>query len=218
MVYKIILASSSPRRQQLMQAAGIQFEVRSKEVEEIYPSGLEVKDIPLYLAKLKAEAFKKEQAEDELLITADTLVCIHHKKVGKPRDRADAIRILEELSGNKHTVITGLCLTTSSEQRCFSVSTDVCFRTLTREEIEFYIDVYKPYDKAGAYGIQEWIGYIGIERIEGSFYNVMGLPVQTLYTELKKLGITFLPKSSSVQKKETDGIEPFVDLCDKRGL
>lgn len=200
MNYKIILASSSPRRQQLMQAAGIQFEVRCKDVAEIYPSDLEVKNIPLYLAKLKAEAFKKEQSEDELWITADTIVCIHDKKVGKPRDRVDAIRILEELSGNKHTVITGLCLTTSSEQRCFSVSTDVYFRTLTREEIEAYVDVYQPYDKAGAYGIQEWIGYIGIERIEGSFYNVMGLPVQTLYSELKKLGITFLPEDPSVQK------------------
>lgn len=199
MVYKLILASSSPRRQQLMRAAGLQFEVRCKEVEEIYPSELEVENIPLYLARLKASAFRGEQAKDELLITADTIVCIHNKKVGKPRDKADAIRILEELSGNKHTVITGLCLTTLDEQKCFSVSTDVYFRTLTREEIEYYVEVYKPYDKAGAYGIQEWIGYIGIERIEGSFYNVMGLPVQTLYCQLKNLGMTFLAECSGKQ-------------------
>ena len=185
----IILASSSPRRQQLMKEAGIAFEVRTKNTDEVYPSELKVEDIPVYLAQLKAAAFKGELKATDLLITADTIVSLHGQMTGKPHDRADAIRILSGLSGNKHTVITGLCLTTACEQKSIPVFTDVYFRNLDKEEIIYYVDKYKPFDKAGAYGIQEWIGYVGIERIDGSFYNVMGLPVQTLYRELKAFGL-----------------------------
>ncbi len=189
MAYKLILASSSPRRQQLMQEAGFEFEVRLREVPEVYPDTLFVEQVPEYLARLKASAFNGDLQEDELLITADTIVSIHGKVVGKPRDRQQAVAMLRELSGNKHTVISGLCLTTVREQKSCSVCTDVFFRELTEKEIVYYVDRYKPFDKAGAYGIQEWIGYVGIERIDGSFYNVMGLPVQTLCRQLKEFGV-----------------------------
>ena len=183
----MILASSSPRRQQLLRDAGFAFELRLKEVEEIYPADLPAGQVPEYLSRLKAEAFRDELRQDELLITADTVVCLEGRILGKPADRADAIRILGELSGKKHTVVSGVCLTTVRMQKSWSVTTDVYFTGLSEEEIVRYVDTCKPFDKAGAYGIQEWIGYIGIERIEGSFYNVMGLPVQTLYRELKAL-------------------------------
>lgn len=189
MAYKLILASSSPRRQQLMREAGFEFEVRLREVPEIYPDHLPAGEVPEYLASLKASAFKDDLQENELLITADTIVSIHGKVVGKPHDRQHAIAMLRELSGNKHTVISGLCLTTAGEQKSCSVSTDVFFRQLTEKEIIYYVDRYKPFDKAGAYGIQEWIGYVGIEKIDGSFYNVMGLPVQTLCRQLKEFGV-----------------------------
>lgn len=189
MAYKLILASSSPRRQQLMREAGFDFEVRLREVPEVYPDNLPVEQVPEYLACLKASAFKEDLSENELLITADTIVSIHNKVVGKPHDRQQAIGMLRELSGNKHTVISGLCLTTSREQKSCSVFTEVFFRDLTEKEIVYYVDRYKPFDKAGAYGIQEWIGYIGIEKIDGSFYNVMGLPVQTLCRQLKDFGV-----------------------------
>ena len=189
MAYKLILASSSPRRQQLMQEAGFEFEVRLREVPEVYPDTLPVEQVPEYLARLKASAFNGDLQEDELLITADTIVSIHGKVVGKPHDRQQAVAMLRELSGNKHTVISGLCLTTVREQKSCSVCTDVFFRELTEKEIVYYVDRYKPFDKAGAYGIQEWIGYVGIERIDGSFYNVMGLPVQTLCWQLKEFGV-----------------------------
>lgn len=185
--YKIILASASPRRQQLMKDAGFTFEVRLKDIEEKYPHDLAIEKVPEYLSQLKAEAFREELKGDEILVTADTVVCIHNKILGKPADRTDAIRMLQELSGNRHLVITGVCVTTRTEQHSFSVLTNVFFKTLSNQEIEFYVDTCKPFDKAGAYGIQEWIGYIGIERIEGSFYNVMGLPVQKLYETLRKL-------------------------------
>ncbi len=189
MAYRLILASSSPRRQQLMREAGFDFEVRLREVPEVYPDDLPVEQVPEYLARLKASAFKGDLQENELLITADTIVSIHGKVVGKPRDREHAVEMLRELSGNRHTVISGLCLTTNREQRSCSVRTDVFFRELTEEEIVYYVDRYRPFDKAGAYGIQEWIGYVGIEKIDGSFYNVMGLPVQTLYRQLKDFGV-----------------------------
>lgn len=189
MVYKLILASSSPRRQQLMQEAGFEFEVRLREVPEVYPDTLPVEQVPEYLARLKASAFNGDLQEDELLITADTIVSIHGKVVGKPHDRQQAVAMLRELSGNKHTVISGLCLTTVREQKSCSVCTDVFFRELTEKEIVYYVDRYKPFDKAGAYGIQEWIGYVGIERIDGSFYNVMGLPIQTFCRQLKEFGV-----------------------------
>ena len=184
--YKLILASASPRRQQLMKDAGFTFEVRLKNVEEKYPQELHWENVPEYLSKVKASAFREELKADEVLITADTVVCIHDRILGKPADRKEAISMLRKLSGNRHLVVTGVSVTTRTEQLSFSSRTDVFFKHLSNEEIIFYVDTYKPFDKAGAYGIQEWIGYIGIERIEGSFYNVMGLPVRLLYQELKK--------------------------------
>ncbi len=185
--YKLILASASPRRQQLMKDAGFTFEVRLKSVEEKYPENINLEQVPEYLSRIKAEAFRGELKADEVLVTADTVVCIHDRILGKPADRNEAISMLRELSGNRHLVITGVSVTTCTEQLSFSSHTNVFFKHLSNEEIEFYVDTYKPFDKAGAYGIQEWIGYIGIERIEGSFYNVMGLPVQKLYETLRKL-------------------------------
>lgn len=185
--YKLILASASPRRQQLMKDAGFTFEVRLKNVEEKYPQELHLENVPEYLSKVKASAFREELKADEVLITADTVVCIHDRILGKPADRKEAISMLQELSGNRHLVVTGVSVTTRTKQLSFSSRTDVFFKRLSNEEIEFYVDTYKPFDKAGAYGIQEWIGYIGIERIEGSFYNVMGLPIQKLYETLRKL-------------------------------
>ena len=185
--YKLILASASPRRQQLMKDAGFTFEVRLKNVEEKYPQELHWENVPEYLSKVKASAFREELKADEVLITADTVVCIHDRILGKPADRKEAISMLQELSGNRHLVVTGVSVTTRTEQLSFSSRTDVFFKRLSNEEIEFYVDTYKPFDKAGAYGIQEWIGYIGIDRIEGSLYNVMGLPIQKLYETLRKL-------------------------------
>lgn len=182
--YKLILASGSPRRHQLMKDAGFSFDVRLKPTEEVWQPGLAVEKVPEYLAALKADAFKDELQSDELLITADTVVCLEDKILGKPKNREEAIHMLQELSGRRHTVITGVCLTTKNCRKSFSSLTDVYFKELSEEEIVYYIDNFKPFDKAGAYGIQEWIGYIGIRRIEGSFYNVMGLPVQQLYEQL----------------------------------
>lgn len=186
MDYKLILASASPRRRQLLEDAGFRFEIRLKESEEIWPESLLPEEVPVYLSQLKARAFKDELKADELLITADTVVCIGGEILGKPADREGAIQMLRRLSGNRHTVVTGVSLTTAVRQQTFSVRTEVYFKELTEEEIIYYVDTYRPLDKAGAYGIQEWIGYIGITRIEGSFYNVMGLPVQRLYEELQK--------------------------------
>lgn len=185
--YKLILASASPRRQQLMKDAGLTFEVRLKKIVEDYPKDLPLEKVPEYLSKVKAEAFREELQPDEVLVTADTVVCIHGKILGKPANRAEAIGMLQELSGNRHLVVTGVSVTTKTKQISFSALTNVFFKELSNEEIEYYVDLYKPFDKAGAYGIQEWIGYIGIERIEGSFYNVMGLPVQKLYETLRML-------------------------------
>lgn len=186
MDYKLILASSSPRRHQLMCDAGFKFEVKLKYTDEKWPEGLESVQVPEYLSRLKAKAFEGEIKPGELLITADTVVCLDAKILGKPKDREDAIQMLHQLSGRKHTVVTGVCLTTLACQKTFSAFTDVYFKSLTDQEIECYVDSYKPFDKAGAYGIQEWIGYIGVTRIDGSFYNVMGLPVQQLYEALKQ--------------------------------
>lgn len=185
MDYKLILASGSPRRHQLMSDAGFKFDVKLKYTEEIWPEEMESEKVPEYLACLKAAAFDGELNSGELLITADTVVCLDTKILGKPENRECAIGMLRELSGRKHRVITGVCLTTVECRKSFSAYTDVYFKDLSAEEIVCYVDNYKPFDKAGAYGIQEWIGYIGIRRIEGSFYNVMGLPVQQLYEALK---------------------------------
>lgn len=180
---KIILASNSPRRKELLGGLGVDFEVKVLNgVDESYPDTLPAKDVAEYIATEKAAAYTVQ--EDELLITADTVVIVGQDILGKPKDAADACRMLRELSGKTHQVVTGVCLTTSKEQRCFSVTTDVTFKQLSDAEIEHYVDKYKPFDKAGAYGIQEWIGYIGVTALNGSYYNVMGFPVQRVYEEL----------------------------------
>ena len=181
----LILASNSPRRQQLLKGLDVDFEIWSTNHEdESYPDDLPVEQVSTYLAKHKASFFTERLSNDTILITCDTVVVCNGNVLGKPVDLADAVAILKQLSGNKHTVITGVCLSTVNKSTCFSSFTDVYFRHLTDEEIEYYIERYKPYDKAGAYGIQEWIGYVAIERIEGSYFNVMGLPVQKLHNEL----------------------------------
>jgi septum formation protein len=183
--HHIILASRSPRRQYLLNELGINFEVLIRDVEEVWPPELFREEIPCYLCKLKADAFNIKEYDDQtIIITADTVVLLNDQVVGKPVDRADAISILKRLSGNKHEVITGVCLLSKQKETIFHVESDVYFRRFSDAEIEWYIDKYQPYDKAGAYGIQEWIGYVGIEKINGSFFNVMGLPTQRLYIEL----------------------------------
>ena len=183
--YRVILASASPRRQQLLRQAGIDYELATGyDVEEVFPPTLAAEEVPARLAELKSKSFPDKLNNNDILITADTGVCLHGKLTGKPVDRNDALAILGRLSGNKHTVVTGVTLRTADRKRTFSVHSDVFFRDLTTEEIAYYVDAYKPYDKAGAYGVQEWIGCVGIERIDGSFYNVMGLPTQRLYVEL----------------------------------
>lgn len=184
--YEIILASGSPRRRQLMAECGIAFTIAEKYgVDESYPTDMAAADVPIYLSELKSKAYPHELTGNRILITADTVVILGDRILRKPKDRGDAVAMLSALSGQKHTVITGVTLRSRDRIRSFSSRTDVFFKKLTREEIEYYVDNYKPYDKAGAYGIQEWIGYIAIERIEGSFYNVMGLPVQKLCGELQ---------------------------------
>ncbi len=184
---KIILASQSPRRQQLMTDAGFEFEVKTKEgIDEVFPEGLKKEEIAEYLAKLKARAFAEEINEETTLITADTIVWQKGKVLGKPVDYEDAFKMIKSLSGKKHWVITGVCITSAEKQVLFYTSTKVYFAELTDEEIHYYVEKFQPYDKAGAYGIQEWIGHIGIEKIKGSYFNVMGLPIQRLYKELKK--------------------------------
>lgn len=185
--YKVVLASNSPRRKELLSGLGVDYEVRSlPDIDESYPSGLDGIDIPTYIARGKADAYRKDMQADELIITADTIVWLNGEVMGKPSDEEDARRMLRALSGQTHQVITGVCLTTIDRQKAFSVLTDVTFATLTDEEIDYYVEHYRPMDKAGSYGIQEWIGFVGVEKITGSYFNVMGLPVQRLYTELKR--------------------------------
>lgn len=185
MKYSVVLASKSPRRQELLKNIVPKFEIRTKDVEEIYPETLASKEVPEFLSKLKATPFLDSLKENELLITSDTVVLLENKIYGKPKDREDAIKILSELSGKVHAVITGVCLSTQDFQKTFSAVTKVHFKQLSQEEITYYIDHFNPYDKAGAYAIQEWIGMIGIEKIDGDYFNVMGLPLQKLYEELK---------------------------------
>lgn len=184
--YNIILASSSPRRISLMRDTGFKFEIRNISFDEEYPSDLKATDVAIYLACKKSDYFK-EVLNDELIITADTTVCLDGEIIGKPKDREDAVNILKKLSGNKHSVITGVCLKMKDKVISFSECTYVYFKDLNDEEINYYVDNFKPYDKAGAYGIQEWIGYIGVEKIEGSFFNVMGLPIHRLYNEINTI-------------------------------
>lgn len=185
MKHKIILSSNSPRRRELLAGLDLDYEVRViKGIDESYPNYIPTADIPVYISRKKAAAY--DIAEGELVLTADTVVILGDEVLGKPKDEADAKRMLRELSGRTHQVVTGVCLTTTEKQKSFGVTTDVTFKQLTDEEIDYYVSQYKPLDKAGAYGIQEWIGYIGVTRLNGSYFNVMGLPVQRIYEALKE--------------------------------
>lgn len=183
--YKVILASNSPRRKELLAGLGVDYEVRTlPDVDESYPETLEGADIPLYIAKEKADAYRNMMQPGELMITADTIVWLDGKVLGKPKDREEALQMLRDMSGRSHEVFTGVCITTTGWQRSFAARTEVHFSQLGEEEITYYVDKFQPMDKAGAYGVQEWIGFIGVENISGSYYNIMGLPVQRLYREL----------------------------------
>lgn len=183
--YNIILASNSPRRRELLSGLDLDYEVKVlPDIEESYPEGLSMEEIPKYIAAEKAAAYKDIMADNDLIITADTVVVLGEEVLGKPTDLGDARRMLRELSGKTHQVITGVCLMTKAKDRGFSVVTDVTFKELSDEEIDYYVEKYSPLDKAGAYGIQEWIGYIGVIGLNGSYFNVMGLPVQRIYNEL----------------------------------
>ena len=183
---RLVLASNSPRRKELLRGLGIDFEVRLiRDIDESYPKELPVNDVAVHISKAKASAYLDTMAENEVVLTADTVVVCDGQILGKPQDAEDARRMLGLLSGKSHEVITGVTLSTLQWQRSFAVTTVVWFKELTADEIGFYVDSYRPFDKAGAYGIQEWIGYVGVQRIEGSYFNVMGLPVQRIYEELK---------------------------------
>ena len=174
---RIILASQSPRRKQLLEWAEIPFRVVARETDETYPAGLAIPEIPIHIARAKAAAVRDEAGTNSIILAADTVVVIDGQIIGKPKDPADAVRMLTMLSGRKHGVITGVVMVREGEEQAFAETTTVCFHPLTTEQIRFYVDNYKPFDKAGAYGIQEWIGVVGIRSVEGDFYNVMGLPV-----------------------------------------
>lgn len=185
--YHIILGSNSPRRKELLSGLGLTYEIKTlPDIDESFPEILEGEDIAKYIAKEKADAYEDILKENTLLITADTIVLLEGRVYGKPKDESDAKRMLRELSGKTHKVITGVCITSREKQHVFSVSSDVRFAQLEEDEISFYVYKYKPFDKAGAYGIQEWIGHIAVEYISGSYFNIMGLPVQRLYQELKR--------------------------------
>lgn len=187
--YKVILASNSPRRKELLGGLGIPFEVRTLSgIDESYPGTLKGEEIPMYISGQKAEAYQRTMADDEMIITADTIVYDNGQVLGKPKDREEAIQMLRQLSGHAHEVITGVSIVTKQKTSQFASTSKVYFAELTNEEITYYVDNYRPFDKAGAYGIQEWIGFVAVTRIEGSYFNVMGLPIQRLYTELKQYG------------------------------
>jgi len=183
----IILASASPRRQELFKELNVKFTVKIKTIEEKYPSNLKAAEITNYLAKLKAAAFENEITENDIIITSDTIVWHRDKALEKPKNKEQAIAMLQELSGTNHKVVTSICIKTSTTEKVFFDTTIVHFKHLTLEEIEFYVENYNPFDKAGGYGIQEWIGFIGVTKLEGSYFNVMGLPVHKLYEELLKM-------------------------------
>ena len=190
MKYKIILASNSPRRKELLAGLDVQFEVRIiPGIDESYPETLPTMEIAEYIAQKKAKAYRETMADDELIITADTIVVLDDKVLGKPKDAEEARCMLHALSGKTHQVVTGVVLTTKELQKHFSVVSNVTFKALSDNEIDYYVDTYKPMDKAGAYGIQEWIGYVGVTRLEGSYFNVMGLPVQRIYEAMKEFSI-----------------------------
>ena len=186
--FDIILASRSPRRQHLLAELGLDFRVINHfEMEEVYPSILRAEEIPVYLAHAKAAHYDRLMEQNTILITADTIVWLENEVIGKPTGPEDAVKMLLRLSGHMHEVFTGVCIRTVSGETVFHAGSKVFFRSISEEEIRYYVNKYKPLDKAGAYGVQEWIGYVGVERIEGSYFNVMGLPVQRLYCELLKL-------------------------------
>lgn len=193
--YSVVLASNSPRRKELLSGLGVNFSVKTlPDVDESFPDTLKGEEIPLFIARKKADAYKvlfssvtsNEVEEPLLVITADTIVWLEDEVLGKPANATEARAMLSKLSGKKHQVITGVCLTTASWQKSFAAVSEVQFSSLTEEEMDYYIQNYCPYDKAGAYGVQEWIGFIGVESIQGSYFNVMGLPIQRLYRELKQ--------------------------------
>jgi len=185
--YNLLLGSKSPRRQELLKALGLHYNLVDIDVDEVYPSHLQGADIARYLCVLKADAFDNDLiAPDSILVTADTIVWLDGKYIGKPSGKDKAIVMLKKLSGQQHSVFTGICLKSSSRKTVFHAHTLVKFRDLTLDEIEFYVAHYQPFDKAGSYGIQDWLGYIGITGIEGCYYNVMGFPVQMFYSELEK--------------------------------
>lgn len=183
---KLILASKSPRRQSLLKGLDVEFEIRLKEIDEDYPESLEPEKVPEFLAELKAEAFLDDLKENEIIITSDTIVIQDGEILEKPKNRDEAIYMIASLSGETHTVITGVCIQSKNQKELFSDHTRVTFGRLDKEEITYYIDKYKPYDKAGSYGAQEWIGYVAIDKLEGSYFNVMGFPLHKVYQALKK--------------------------------
>lgn len=188
--YNIILASGSPRRKQLLEGLGIEFSQHVlRNIDESFPDTLLAEEVAQFIAHKKSEAYLKDMADNDLVITADTIVvadggCGRNVILGKPHERSEAVAMLRMLSNKTHKVITGCCIVTKDRQRVFSVSTEVTFKQLSDEEIEYYVDTFRPYDKAGAYGVQEWIGYIGVTGLSGSYFNVMGFPIQRIYTEL----------------------------------
>jgi len=183
----IILASGSPRRQELFKELGVNYSIKVKEVDEIYDSTLKKEEITNYLAELKANAYSNEIGNNDIIITADTIVWQNNKALEKPKNKLEAIKMLQQLSGTKHSVFSSICIKNKYLQKVFYDETIVYFKKLSEQELVYYVENYKPFDKAGAYGIQEWIGLIGVTRLEGSYYNVMGLPVHKLYEELMKL-------------------------------
>jgi septum formation protein len=189
---KIILGSGSPRRRQILEGLGIPFEVTVLSTDESFPEELSHHEVPVFLAQKKANEFKKLCNDDSsvIIITADTVVSIRGEILNKPSDRQEAIGMLEKLSGTSHEVITGVCISSRESRVSFAEKTTVYFRQLERTEIEYYVNAFQPFDKAGSYGVQEWVGYVGMEKIEGSFYNVMGLPISAVYNELRKFSIS----------------------------
>ena len=185
---RVILASQSPRRKQLLEQAGIPFEVKVVDTAETFPADMAIPEVPVHIARQKSVAVAALCAADDIVITADTVVVLDDTIIGKPKDREDAIRILSALSGRIHRVITGVVIKQNGVESAFSKETEVHFKPLTTEQITYYVDAYKPYDKAGAYAIQEWIGAVGIDRIDGCFYNVMGLPVSNVVEALEAIG------------------------------
>ena len=186
--FDIILASKSPRRQHLLAELGLQFRIIDDiDMEEVYPASLRAEEIPLYLAKAKAACCERYVDAKTILITADTIVWLENEIIEKPSDSEDAVKMLGKLSGRMHEVFTGVCIKTSAGESTFFANSKVFFKQLSEDEIRYYVEKFNPLDKAGAYGVQEWIGFVGVERIEGSYFNIMGLPVQQLYHELLKL-------------------------------